>query len=796
MERTTVRLHRGYRFWYYPEGKAEPEVYKIEYDDSAWESVTVPHDWAISGEFKEENDLSYMEVVNDGIMEPIKHSGRTGALPTVGMGIYRLWIDIPKDAEGREVFLEMDGVMWESNIYINEKHVYNNHFGYKSYCVNITDAVEYGTKNLLVVEASVYTDCSRWYPGAGIYRNAYLVIKDQEHIRYNGVWFRQVEANAHHATFLLEVDYEGPVSVSMQADIYDPEGHKVAEVQHGTYEGELSDMFRIPDVKLWSIEAPYLYTAEVRLLNADEDVVDNTTVRFGARKIEFDAERGFFLNNKPVKIQGVCNHHDMGSLGAAVNVAALRRQLRIMREMGVNSIRMSHNPPSPELLDLCDEMGFLVMDEFFDEWYTAKISNGYAQYYKKHAETDAKDIIRRDRNHPSVIFWSLGNEMLEQWNPEGWRATKWLSDICHSMDPTRPTTAGLSASWPAFENYLAHWVDVVGINYKPHQYEEYKKVHPDMKFVGTETASCISTRGVYHLPAEVAIPPVKHEDLSISAYELEAPEWAYYAEREFVAQDDLEYVCGEYVWTGLDYLGEPTPYYHEWPSRSSYFGIVDLAGLPKNRFYAYKARWTNEKVLHIFPHWNWEGHEGTVVPVHVFASPWYHEVELFVNGRSYGRRTWQMDTEIERYRLIWDTVIYEPGEVKAVAYDKDGKVLDEAVVRTAGEPQSILLQADQTEIAADGEDLVYVTAMIVDEEGNLCPKASHRLYYAVEGVGELLTTDNGSPAETEAFVRPDKKALAGYCVACIRSLESQTGTLKVHCTGDGLTGASITVNVK
>lgn len=796
MERITKRLHTGYAFRYYPEGKAEPEVYNVDYDDSTWEQVRVPHDWAISGEFKEENDLSFMEVYNDGILEPIKHSGRTGALPTVGMGIYRKWLHIPAEAEGKRIFIEFDGVMWDSNIYINGRKIYNNHFGYKSFEVELTSEVEYGKENLLLVEASVYADCSRWYPGAGIFRNVYYVEKSPEYIRYNGVWLRQMEANSHHATFLLELDYEGPDTVSMEADIYDSEGRLVVQVQHGTYEGELSDIFRIPEVKLWDIENPELYTAKIRLLSENGDLADNTQVRFGARKIEFDAEKGFSLNNKPVKINGVCNHHDLGSLGAAVNVAALRRQLRIMRDMGVNSIRMSHNPPSPELLDLCDEMGFLVMDEFFDEWYTGKISNGYAQYYKEHAETDARDIIRRDRNHPSVVFWSLGNEMLEQWNPEGWRATKFLSDICHEMDPTRPTTAGFSASWPAFENHLVHFVDVVGINYKPYEYEEYKKIHPDMKFVGTETASCISTRGVYHLPAEVDIPPVKHEDLTISAYELEAPGWAYYAEREFVAQDDLEYVSGEYVWTGIDYLGEPTPYYHEWPSRSSYFGIVDIAGLPKNRFYAYKARWTKEKVLHIFPHWNWEGMEGQTVPVHVFASPWYYEVELLVNGRSYGRRSFKMDTEIERYRMIWDDVVYEPGEVKAIAYDENGNVIDEAVVRTAGAAHHIELQADRVSIMSDGEDLVYVTASIRDADGNICPKADNRLYFEVQGVGELLTTDNGAPTETEPFVQSHKKALAGYCVACIRSIEDQKGTFIVKCTADSIEAAEVTVNVE
>lgn len=792
MERKIQRLSKGYKFNLYKDGQIDIAAVERDYDDSAWEEVRVPHDWAAAGEFEADNDASYREIVADGILEKIQHSGRTGALPIVGSGLYRLWVEIPESAKGNELFLELDGVMWESDVYVNGKLAAQNHFGYKSYSVNITPYLMYGEKNLIAVAAHVYHDCSRWYPGAGIFRNVYLVEKAKEHIRYNGVWIRQVEVvEGQQATFLLELDYEGPETVSMEADIYDPAGEKVVEVKHGTYLGELSDLFMIPEPKLWDLETPNLYTADIRLLNEAGEVADTTKVKFGARQIEFTVDNGFFLNGRHVKLHGVCNHHDLGSIGAAVNVAALRRQLRLMKEMGVNSIRTSHNPPAPELLDLCDELGFVVMDEFFDEWYTAKVGNGYAKYFRKHAKQDAEDIIKRDRNHPCVVMWSIGNEIIEQRDVEGWRAAKMLTEVCHHTDPTRPTIAAFDSSWPAFDHHLANFVDIAGINYKPYIYKDYKAKHPGMRFLGTETASCISTRGVYHLPAVIDIPVTKQEDLTVSAYEMAAPPWASYAEREFVAQDDLDYVAGEYMWTGLDYLGEPTPYYKEWPARSSYFGAYDIAGLPKNRMYGYKAHWTNEKVLHIFPHWNWDVEEGTIVPVHIYASLWYDHVELFINGKSYGSRTFDKTKEIERYRLIWDNVVYEPGEVKAVAYDAEGNVIDTAYVYTAGEPHHIVVSADRDVIASDGEDLVYITASIVDEKGVVCPKADNRLFFTAEGAAEIITTDNGDPRETESFARGDKKALAGYVVGCARSLEAVKGEVTIKVAAEGLEGAAV-----
>lgn len=799
MERSITKLAYGYKFKHFQSGTADEAVYAPNFDDSSWETVRVPHDWAATGEFAELNDASYSEIAADGITRPIEHSGRTGALPIVGLGVYRFTIDIPKEDIGKRIFLEFDGVMWDSHVYVNGKHAFFNHFGYKSFSVDVTEFVNYGEPTVVAVAASVYEDCSRWYPGAGIYRNVYLVKKSPAHINYNGIWVRQLEVACGRASFELSVDYTGAESLKFRADILDGNGEKVAEVAHGTYFGEMSDIFTINDVRLWDIDDPNLYTANVFLLDENDNVLDNTSVRFGARTFEFTVEHGFFLNGRHVKLYGVCNHHDLGSLGAAVNVAALRRQLRLMREMGVNSIRTSHNPPSPELLDLCDELGFVVMDEFFDEWYIPKVANGYAKYYREHAAGDVVDVIRRDRNHASVIMWSIGNEINEQCDPEGWRAAKMLTETCHRTDPTRPTTAGFNSTWAAFKNHLADYVDIVGINYKPHHYEEFHRDHPTMKLIATETASCVSTRGVYKLPAEIAIPCNKHDDLTVSAYDMEAPGWANYPEREFAAQDDCEYLAGEYVWTGIDYLGEPTPYYNEWPSRSSYFGAVDIAGLPKNRFHGYKAHWTDSEVLHVFPHWNWDGMEGEIVPVHVYSS--YPEVEIFVNGKSYGKRTLGNVSggdigEIERYRMMWNDTVYEAGEVRAVAYDENGNAVAEKIVRTAGSPASVVLNAERSEIAADGDDLVYVVASIVDENGTVCPTACDRLYFEVSGAGELLTTDNGDQRETESFARHDKKALSGLCVACVRSLAGEVGKITVTVRADGLRGSSVDVLTK
>lgn len=790
MERCIEKLSHDFRFCLYPNGTAPSEVFSPDYNDSTWESVRVPHDWAANGTFEEHNDHSWRSIEQDGIVKKISHSGRTGGLPIVGCGVYRKWVSIAKEDAGKSVFLEFDGIMWESHIYVNGQHVFFNHFGYKSFCVDITDYVKPGEKNLIAVSASVYEDCSRWYPGAGIYRNVRLVLKDRTHIVYNGIWLRQLFVSADKASFLLTADWCGGNDVALQAEIVAPDGKIVTTVSCGITDGSLSEIFEIPSPARWDIDAPACYTAKVTLTDTSGIVLDNETVTFGVRTFRFTADDGFMLNNRRVKLNGVCMHHDLGSLGAALNIAALRRQLEKMQEMGVNAIRTSHNPPAPELLDLCDQMGFVVMDEFFDEWYTPKIENGYAKYFHEHAAQDAADIVRRDRNHPCVIMWSIGNEIPEQRLPDGWRAAKLLADTVRKNDPTRPITAGFDHPLEAFRHHVADFVDVAGFNYKPHLYTQIRAEYPDLPLFGSETASCISTRGVYKLPAVHENPPVKHDDLTINAYDLSAPPWANIVELEWEAQDDNPFVAGEFVWTGMDYLGEPSPYYNEWPSRSSHFGILDLAGLPKNRYYAYKARWTNKPVLHIFPHWNWEGMEGKNVPIHAFTN--FPVVELFINGVSQGKRSFTTDNAIERYRLIWNDTIYTPGTVTAVAYDENGVIAAQTEVKTADKPCKLNLQAERSHIAADGEDLVYLIASVVDKNGTLCPHADNRLTFTVEGAGELLTTDAGDQRETESFARPDKKALAGYLVACVRASDT-AGEIRITVSASGLESAETVV---
>lgn len=768
-------LKNNFKFKKFGLNEVDIRAFATDFDDTDWRDVTVPHDWGIEGDFAEENDMTYAMIVQDGMTKAEPQTGRTGALPIVGEGVYRTWVQLDKI---ETVVLELDGVMRESFVYVNGVKVGSCHFGYLSYEVDITEHVKEGA-NLIAIHAIVYPDSSRWYSGGGLYRNVRLVTKPKSYIKYNGVWVRQVYVDPKLAIFDITVDAVG--AKGFTAKITAPDG-AVTEVS--TEDSRLT--YHTDNPMLWDVCAPNLYTAEITIEGGD-----SVTVRFGARISEITRD-GYFLNGRHLKLNGVCMHHDMGSIGAAVNRSALLRQLEIMKGMGVNALRTSHNPPAPELLDLCDELGILVMDEFFDEWGIKKVENGYSKHFHEKALEDAESIILRDRNHPSIIMWSIGNEICEQWEKDGWKIARMLADKTRCTDPTRPITAGLDWYPHCFDNRIAFYVDVVGLNYKPHLYKELREKYPNIMLLGSETASCISTRGVYKLPAKIDISLNKNEDLTISDYSLCAPPWAYYAERELSAQRDCPYVLGEFIWTGFDYLGEPTPYYASWPSRSSYFGVVDLAGLPKNRYYCYKSAWTDEPTLHIFPHWNWEGMEGQNVPVHIFTN--LDEVELLINGVSQGRRhhaTHGNDdmSQVERFRLIWNDTVYTPGEVLAVGY-KNGQEVMRQRVRTAGAPHRIELSAYYAKITADGEALNYITAKIVDKDGNLCPNACNRLTFEASGTVSVFSTDAGDQRETETFLRPDKKALSGMLVCCVRN-NGTRGNATVCCKADGLTAGSV-----
>ena len=768
-------LKNGFKFNKYKLGEVNENAFSLDFNDADWREVTVPHDWGIEGDFAPDNDPAFAQIIQDGMKAPVTHPGRTGALPIVGEGVYRTWVEVESV---EKVVLELDGVMCESSVYVNGKRAGGCHYGYLSYEVDITDYVQKG-KNLIAIHAVVKPQSSRWYPGAGLYRNIRLIEKPKAHITYNGVWARQTYVDEKTAIFEISVDSVG--AKGFTAKITDPKG-ETTELSTDT--DKL--LYYIENPILWDVDAPNLYKAEITL-----DSGDSVTVTFAPRKIEFTKD-GFFLNGRYLKLNGICMHHDMGSVGTALNISALSRQLDIMQEMGVNAVRTSHNPPAPELLELCDKRGLLVIDEFFDEWKEPKVKNGYAANFDKCAIKDLESVIRRDRNHPSVIMWSIGNEIGEQLTENGWQVARMLTDAVHKTDPTRPTTAGFDRYPECFDSKIVFCVDVVGLNYKPHTYKVVKEKYPDLILYGSETASCISTRGVYKLPAEIDISLKTNPDLTVSDYGLRAPHWAYYAEREWAYQKDCPFVMGEFIWTGFDYLGEPTPHYTQWPSRSSYFGAVDLAGIPKNRFYGYRSAWTDTPTLHIFPHWNFEGMEGENVPVHVYTN--YDEVELFINGVSQGKRRHKTEglepqEQVERFRLIWDDTVYTPGEITAVAY-KDGKEAERKTLRTAGKPHHIELSAYHTEIAADGEALNFVTAAIVDKDGNLCPNANDRLTFTASGSATVYATDAGDQRETETFLRPDKKAHAGMLVCCLKS-NGNKGEAVVSCSGDGLIPAEI-----
>lgn len=804
-ERAVERLHEGYRFLRTEldctENYAAPDL-----DDSTWQSVTVPHDWAIGHDFDKENDVSIRTILADGIQKPICHTGRTGALPTVGCGWYRLAFSVPEESAGKRLELIFDGIMWESEVYVNGRQVAANHFGYASFSVDITPFVRFGEQNLLAVKATVRPACSRWYSGAGIFRNVYLVTKSVDSVAYCGIrtWIREVSERA--ASLTVNIATNGAPE-TFEIELCSPEGTNVLGGRGLIAGGVGTYHAKVDFPTLWSPSSPALYTLRVKTFRGGKKT-DCADVRIGFRDCRFDAEKGLFLNGNPLKLHGVCDHHDLGVFGAAVNVSALRRKLILLSDMGVNAIRTSHNPPAPELLDLCDEMGFLVIDELFDEWRIPKVENGYARYFDEHAENDAASIIHRDINHPSVFLWSIGNEVPEQREENGAEVARMLTDLCHREDPTRLTTIGLDACDAAEQNGFFDAVDTLGLNYKPFRYKSYHRKYPNKIFYGSETASCVSTRGEYKLPALVESPMQKHEDLTLSDYALAAPHWACYPDRELAEQQEDDFIFGEFVWTGFDYLGEPTPYYTEWPARSSYFGIFDTAGLPKSRYYLYRSLWRSDPVLFIMPHWNLEGHEGESLPIHILTN--YDRVELFVNGSSMGIRSKKPSTQteplgehriyedlrdIERCRIVFDNVPFAPGELVAIARGENGEELARTRVKTAGKPYAIKLTPERKEIAADGEDACFVRAQIVDRYGYPCPTAACKIRFRAQGAGELYATDNGDPRETVGYFSSLRQTLNGLCVAVVRSHKGETGSIDISADCEGLVSAAATVFV-
>lgn len=786
------------------------------YNDIKWQSVTVPHDWAIYGPFSINNDKQNVAIAQDGQKEAMEHAGRTGGLPFVGVGWYRLNFEAPAFAKGKKATLVFDGAMSHAHVYVNGQKAGYWPYGYNSFFMDVTPYLKENEVNTLAVRLENEPESSRWYPGAGLYRNVHLVINEEAHIP---VWGTVV------TTPVVE---EGFARINVKTELTMPVGKNVSDYRIVTQiknaEGKMlssddrpgdkldgtffNQNFVVYNPSLWSPDAPVLYTAETKIYEG-EVLKDEYATRFGIRTIELIPDKGFFLNGKVTKFKGVCNHHDLGPLGGIANEAGIRRQIRILKDMGCNAIRTSHNMPAPELIRACDEMGMMVMAESFDEWKGAKLQNGYHKVFDEWVEKDLVNLLHQFRNNPSVVMWCIGNEVPDQWNGDrGPKLSRFLQDICHREDPTRPVTQGMDAPDAVVNNNMAAVMDVAGFNYRPHKYQEnYKKI-PQQIILGSETASTLSSRGVYKLP--VARRSMhKYPDHQASSYDVEHCGWSNLPEDDFIQHEDLPYCIGEFVWTGFDYLGEPTPYYTDWPSHSSLFGIIDLAGLPKDRYYLYRSHWNKkEETLHILPHWNWEGHEGEVVPIFVYTN--YPSAELFINGKSQGKRTKDLSVTIDnsadsvsmanlkrqqRYRLMWMDTKYEPGTVKVVAYDKDGKAVAEKEIHTAGKPHHIELTPDRAQIKADGKDLSFVTVRVVDKDGNLCPLADNVINFKVKGAGTYRAGANGNPASLESFQTPKMKVFNGMMTAIVSSSD-KPGKIILEASGKGLTKGVLEIESK
>lgn len=777
--------------------------------DKTWKAVTIPHDWAIYGPFSRENDLQHVTVEQNGETEDTWKTGRTGGLPFIGKGAYKRIIEIP-DTTDCSYTLVFDGAMSNANVSINGKHAIAWPYGYNSFYTVIDSLIRPG-KNELIVELENKVKQSRWYPGAGLYRNVHLVKTDKIHIPTWGTYITTPTITPEYASVKLQTEIDGAGKgkwVDVITEIKSPDGTVVATskttyVSHGQ---PLIQNFIVNNPILWSPEKPDLYTASIRLIVEGKNV-DTYDTCFGIRKIEYIPEKGFFLNGKVTKFKGVCNHHDLGPIGAAVNEAALRHQVELLKDMGANAIRTAHNMPAPELVKICDEMGMMLMIEPFDDWgFRPKSENGYGKIFNDWAECDITNMIKQYRSNPSVVMWSIGNEVPSQWGPDGISELMMLQDLIHQLDPTRPVTCGMDQIGAVLENGFAAALDIPGFNYKPQHYDKAYEKLPQKMILGAETASTFSSRGIYYWPViyrgQVL---VYHPENQSNSYDNENASWSNVPDLDFIMDDDKEWMIGQFVWTGFDYLGEPTPYDTDaWPSHSSVFGIFDLASLPKDRFYLYRSLWNKEDhTLHVLPHWNLEGREGKKVPVYVYTD--YPEAELFINGVSQGRQRKLTRTEYEsstdslalqkRYRLMWNDVIYQPGEVKVTAYDENGNPADEKIIKTAGKPHHLVLSSNRTSMKADGEDLVYITVQVADKNGNLVPTDTRKVNFKVSGAGKFRAAANGDPTCTELFHEPDMTLFSGALTAIIQSSE-ESGKIVFEAYAKGVKPAKIILNVE
>lgn len=789
-QRSQTTLRNGWEFT-----KGRPT------EDTKWQNVRIPHDWAIYGPFDRANDLQVVAVEQNGETEKTAKTGRTGGLPFIGQGTYRRTFEVG-DTAGKTITLLFDGAMSNARVKVNGKEAIHWPYGYNSFYVDVTPYVAPG-QNDLVVELENYERASRWYPGAGLYRNVHLIETYRTHIPVWGTYVTTPVVNAEEATVRLTTRIAGASEgekLTIATEIISPEGKVVATdkslyTAHGQ---NFTQNFRIDRPELWSTENPRLYTARTTVSTRDDNrELDVYDTRFGIRSIEFIPDKGFFLNGVHTKIRGVNNHHDLGPLGAAVNRSALRHQIEMLKDMGVNAIRTSHNMPAPELVELCDEMGVMLMIEPFDDWsFRPKSPNGYGAIFNEWAARDVTNMVEHFRNNPSVIMWSTGNEVPSQWGPGGVKESVMLYDLIRSLDPTRPITNGMDQINAVLGNGFAATLDIPGFNYKPQYYDTAYSVLPQKLVLGTETASTVSSRGVYHFPVIFrGKEQVLHPDHQSNSYDNENCFWSNTPDIDFAMDDDKDFVIGQFVWTGFDYLGEPSPYDTDaWPNHSSVFGIIDLASLPKDRYYLYRSQWQKESpTLHMLPHWTWPGREGEVTPVYVYTS--YPKAELFVNGKSQGMREKNDSTYQTRYRLMWNDVVYEPGEIRVVAYDAAGKKAEEKVIRTAGKPYRLVVTPTRITVPASNDELIYFTVTAEDKDGNPVPTADNMVDFKVTGKGAFEATANGDPTCLLPFQDPRMKLFSGAATAIVRA-NGRRGEITLRATAKGLRPGQATVTAE
>ena len=771
------------------------EGWQFSRDNVQWQEVTVPHDWAISGPFDKKWDLQVVAIKENGEDVATEKSGRSGALPWIGKGYYKTTFTVPTIY--KHVQLVFDGAMADAHVYVNGHLAGHWAYGYNAFIVDASPYIHANnTVNDLEVRLENKEESNRWYPGGGIYRPVKLLMTQGFNVLDTwGLYVRTLSIDGDKATLQVEHQLDAGSSLDgnyeLAVTLTDASGNVVASkrtVPDGM--GHFATQLTVERPALWSPESPNLYHITT-VLTIDGKEMDRQSTRVGIRTISFSKEGGFRLNGERRSIKGVCLHHDLGPLGAAINKTALIRQIEMMKAMGADAIRTSHNMPSTMQMEVCDSLGMMVMAESFDGWKEPKVRNGYGNYWDEWWQQDVRNLVLNHRNHPSIILWSVGNEIPEQWKPEGVKRYKDLIALCHKYDPSRMVTCGMDQADGAIWCGFAQVADVPGYNYRLHKYKEMIERLPQGFILGSETASTVSTRGHYRFPDTVATNKA-WPDGQCSGYDVEYCWWSNLPDDDWKMQDDYDWTVGEFVWTGYDYLGEPTPYDEYWPSRSSYFGICDLAGLPKDRYYLYRSHWNkNDHTIHLLPHWTWPDRKGKVTPVYCYTD--YPSAELFVNGKSQGRITKSDTARLDRYRLRWRDVVYQPGELKVVVYDEHGNKAGQQIVRTAGKPKRLLLEPERKTINADGNDLAYITVSLVDKKGTLCPDAANRLQFSVTGAGTYKAACNGDATSLEPFTEPQMSLFHGQLVVVCQA--GKTPGVMTLTVKDPATGIKSSVNI-